>query len=184
MIVAVTVAALVGFGSVAQAIPITGSIGFTGTYTQNGGTKGNLTTATSITINTIGIGTTSGSFVGAINPSFASSIAVNPAVGLGKLWSVLVGGTTYTFDSTSESENLDSTTALHLTGTGIIGDGTLADSVTGTWQLGFGVSGDSFEWQSTAAAAAPGAVPDSGSTAMLLGAGICGICWFKKKAIA
>lgn len=180
MIVAGAVAALVGYGSVAQATTITGSIGFTGTYTQNGGTKGNLTTATSMTINSIGVGTTSGSFVGATNPVFATTISVNPAVGLGRLWTVMVGAITYTFDSTSETEDLKTPTGLHLVGTGNMADGTPADTVTGTWQLGFGVSGDSFQWQSTAAPNAPG-VPDGGSTAMLFGASLCGLGLFKKK---
>jgi hypothetical protein len=63
-IMAGAVAALVSIGSVAQASPITGSVGFTGTYTQTGGTKGNLTTATSMKITSTSIGTTSGSFVG------------------------------------------------------------------------------------------------------------------------
>jgi len=39
-------AVLLSLGSAAQAIPITGDIGFTGEYTQNGGTHGDLTTAT------------------------------------------------------------------------------------------------------------------------------------------
>jgi hypothetical protein len=108
---------------------------------------------------------------------------VNPATGLTTLWSVLVGSTTYTFTSTSESQNLTSKTGLHLLGTGIISDGTVADNTTGTWQLGFGVSGDSFQWQSTAAPDAAN-VPDGGSTAMLLGSAICGLCVFKKKLAA
>ena len=184
MIMAGTVAALVGCGSVVQAVPITGSIGFTGTYTQNGGTRGNLSTATSMTVNTIGVGTTSGSFIGAIDPTFAASISVNPAVGVGRLWTVKVGSITYTFDSTSESENLDTPTGLHLIGTGSMADGTPADTDTGTWQLGFGVSGDSFEWQSTASPDAPTGVPDGGSTAMLLGAGCFGIGLLKRKVKA
>jgi len=183
MIMAGTVVALMGCGSVAQAVPITGSIGFTGTYTQNGGTLGNLTTASTMTINTIAVGTTSGSFVGAMDPIFASTISVNPAVGLGRLWSVMVGGTTYTFDSTSESENLDTPTGLHLLGTGTMADGTPADTVAGTWQLGFGVSGDSFQWQSTAAPNSP-SVPDGGSTALLLGASICGVGLLNRKVTA
>lgn len=108
---------------------------------------------------------------------------MNPATGLTTLWSVLVGSTTYTFTSTSESQNLTSKTGLHLLGTGIISDGTVADNTTGTWQLGFGVLGDSFQWQSTAAPDAAN-VPDGGSTAMLLGSAICGLCVFKKKLAA
>jgi hypothetical protein len=179
MIMAGAVAALVSIGSVAQATPITGSVGFTGTYTQNGGTFGDLTTANSMTINTTTIGTTSGSFVGATLVSFASPINVNPATGLTTLWSVLVGSTTYKFTSTSESQNLTTPTGLHLLGTGVITDGNAADTTTGTWQLGFGVSGDSFQWQSTAAANK--VVPDSGSTSMLLGAALSSLCLFKKK---
>jgi hypothetical protein len=68
-------------------------------------------------------------------------------------------------------------------GTGLITDGNAADNTTGTWQLGFGVSGDSFQWQSTAAADVAN-VPDSGSTAMLLGSAICSLCVFKKKLVA
>jgi hypothetical protein len=182
-IMAGAVAALIGIGSVAHATPITGSIGFTGAYVQNGGTKGNLTTATSMSMTSTAIGTTSGDFVGATLLSFASPINVNPATGLTTLWSVLVGSITYTFTATSESQDLTSRSALHLTGTGVITDGTAADATTGTWQLGFGVSGDSFQWQSTAAADTA-TVPDSGSTVMLLGAVLCGLCVFGKKTTA
>jgi VPDSG-CTERM motif len=182
MTMAGAVAALVGFSPVVQATPIAGSIGFTGTFIQNGGTPGDLTTATSMTIDSTAIGTTTGSFAGASLVSFASPIAVNPAVGLTALWSVLVGSITYTFTSTSEAQNLTTATALHLTGDGVITDGNAADATPGTWQLGFGKSGDSFQWQSTAATDT-GKVPDSGSTAVLLGAGLCGLCLFGKKAI-
>ena len=177
------VAVLVGFSPVVQATPTSGSIGFTGTFIQNGGTPGDLSTATSMTIDSAAIGTTTGSFTGASLINFASPIAVNPAAGLTTLWSVLVGSITYTFTSITEEQNLTTPTALHLTGTGLISDGNAADDTTGTWQLGFGKSGDSFQWQSTSATDT-GKVPDGGATAMLLGTGLCGLYAFGKKKIA
>ena len=181
IILAGAIVALVSFGPAVQAIPITGSIGFTGGYVQNGGTKGDLTTATSMSIINSSIGFTSGSFVGASFLNFSTPIAVNPVVGLGQLWQVLVGATTYTFTATSASQNLTTPTGLHILGNGIISDGNAANNTTGTFQLGFGVSGDAFQWQSTGTA---NGVPDGGSTAMLLGASLTGLCLFRKKAAA
>jgi hypothetical protein len=166
----------------AQAVPINGSIGFTGTYTQNGGTFGNLTTATSFTINTVSVATTLGAFVGAGSPTFASPIAVNPANNLlpnVQLWSVLVGSTTYRLLVTTETESLDTPAQLNLIGAGMITDGNSADNTYGAWQLGFGVSGSSFTWQSTSAA-----VPDGGATLMLLGLALSGVALLKKKITA
>jgi len=183
MMTAGAVAVLVGISSAAQAIPITGDIGFTGEYTQNGGTIGNLTTATSMTIVNPSIGNTHGSFVGATLVSFASPIAVNPAAGLTTLWQVLVGAVTYKFTATSEVQDVSFADHLHLQGTGTITDGIAADTATGVWQLGFGVSGQSFEWQATSAVNAT-TVPDGGSTAIFLGASLCGLCLVRKHVVA
>jgi hypothetical protein len=179
-IMAAAVAVLVGISTTVQATPINGSIGFTGLYKQNGGTIGDLTTATSFTITSTLILAASGDFTGATLGSFATPITVNPATGLSTLWSVIVGSTTYTFNVTSETESLDSASQINLLGTGTITDGNTADTTAGTWQLGFGVSGDAFTWQSTSSAN----VPDGGTTAMLLGAGMAGLFLFRKKAMA
>jgi hypothetical protein len=181
LITAGALVALVNLSSAVQANPIVGSIGFTGTYIQNGGTLGDLTTATSMNINSTTVGTATGSFFGASLISFTTPIAVNPATGLTTLWSVLVGTTTYTFVSTSEAQNLTTPSALHLLGTGVIHDGNAADDTSGTWQLGFGVSGESFQWQSTAA---PSGAPDGGSTVLLLGAALTSLTVFRIKAKA
>jgi hypothetical protein len=179
-IMAATVAVLVGISTTVQATPINGSIGFSGLYKQNGGTVGDLTTANSFTIASTLILSATGDFTGATLGSFASPITVNPASGLSTLWSVIVGSTTYTFNVTSESESLDSASQINLLGAGTITDGNPADTTAGTWQLGFGVSGDSFIWQSTSSAN----VPDGGTTAMLLGAGMAGLFLFRKKVMA
>ena len=181
IILAGTVAVLTGFSPVVEASLIVGSIGFTGAYLQNGGTSGDLTTATSFNINSTSIGTATGGFSGASLISFTTPIAVNPATGLSALWSVLVGSTTYTFTSTTETQNLTSPSALHLAGTGVISDGNVADVSTGTWQLGFGVSGDSFQWQSTSASAV---APDGGSTLLFLGAALSSLSLIRSIAKA
>src|ERR1017187_9618211 len=125
------VAAVVAVTMSVQAIPINGSVGFTGTFTQNGGTFGNLATATSFTINTVSVQNPTGAFVGAGSPTFASPIAVNPANNLlpnVQLWSVLVGSTTYRLLVTTETESLDTPAQLNLIGAGMITDGNSADN--------------------------------------------------------
>jgi hypothetical protein len=182
IMMAAAIIALASFSSDVRATPITGSIGFTGGYVQNGGTQGNLTTATSMSIINSTIGFTSGNFIGATLLNFTTPINVNPTVGLGQLWQVLVGTTTYTFAATSASQNLTTHTGLHILGTGTISNGNAADTTAGTFQLGFGVSGDAFQWQSTSTAA--GGVPDGGSTVMLLGASLAGLSFIKRKVTA
>ena len=183
-ILAGAVAALVSFGSVVQATPIVGSIGFTGTYTQVGGTAGNLASATSMTINLpVGIQNPTGAFVGANTPTFLSPIGVNANVGtlVGQtLWTVIVGGVNYSLLVTTASQPFTSGTQLNLSGAGTIKDGIAADDTAGTWQLGFGVSGQSFTWQATTA----NNVPDGGMTVLLLGAALTGLFLVRKQVLA
>lgn len=175
--------ALVSFNPAAQATPITGSIGFTGGYVQNGGTQGNLATATSMSLVSTMIGFTSGNFVGASLLSFKSPIQVNPAVITGTLWQVLVGSKTYTFTATSAIQDLTTPAGLHIIGTGTISDGNAANNTAGSFQLGFGASGEAFQFQSTATTK-PGSVPDGSSTVMLLGASLTGLCFLRRKVAA
>lgn len=177
---AAAVTALAGFS--ANATSITGSIGFDGGYTQVGGTSGDLPTATSMTINNpvIQTGSGTGTFATATLLNFASSVSVNTLTPpIGQLWSVLVGGVTYDFNVTSEAQVFSDKTAIDLQGNGVITD-SLGDSANGTWQLNFGVSGDSFTWQGTSAAN----VPDGGMTAMLLGGALTGLGLLKRKFLA
>lgn len=171
-----------GLASAAQANPITGSIGFIGDYIQNGGTLGDLTTATSMTITDTVIGSSTGDLSGASLISFATPIPVNPPVGLTTLWSVLVSGITYSFTVTSETQDLTTPEALHLKGTGILSDGNAANNTPGTFQLGFGVSGASFQWQSTSATSVT--TPDGGATLLLLGSVLSSLGLLRARAKA
>jgi hypothetical protein len=177
----------VGMVSAVQAIPITGSIGFTGAFVQTGGTAGNLGTAVSFIIlntvvNPITIHDATGAFVGAGAPiSFAPTVGVNgnaPSLVGAQLWSVLNGLTTYSLTVTTEGQTFTSGIQLNLAGNGILHDGNAADDTAGVWQIGFGVSGNSFTWQSTSATSG---VPDGGATVMLLGAAFSGLALLRRK---
>jgi hypothetical protein len=192
----------VGIVGTVQAIPITGSIGFNGAYTQVDGTAGNLLTSTKlqITESTLAVtpGTPTGTFAigtagapmsfagtGLVAVNGAGSSTVSPSPMITQLWSVTVGSKVFNMTVLTEFEPFKSSTQINLTGTGTIHDastsGTLLDDTAGTWQLGFGVSGTpptaSFTWQSTSAAG----VPDGGTTVMLLGAALSGLAMLRRK---
>jgi len=178
--------AAVGLLSVAaRAVTIEGSIGFTGTYTQSGGSIGDLTTATAMTITNVGIQpfSATGDLSAAAAPfTFVSPIGVNgnaPSIVGSNLWTVTVGGDVFSFVVTSFSQPFTSSTQLNLSGSGVLSGGTFEDTL-GTWQLGFGVSGSSFTWQSTSAAN----VPDGGLTVMLLGFSLAGLTLMRRRLAA
>lgn len=181
----------VGIVGTVQATPITGSIGFTGSYTQNGGTAGNLASATSFTIvNTLAhpivVFDAMGMLTGAAAPiTFASPITVNFSPGNGnlvfpsdvQLWSATVSPLTYSLLVTTEMQTFTSGIQINLAGNGTLRDGTAGDDTPGTWQIGFGVTGSSFTWQSTSGSS----LPDGGTTAMLLGAALSGLALLRRK---
>jgi hypothetical protein len=157
----------VGIVGTVQAIPIVDSVGFNGSFTQDG-TAGDLTTATHLTIinPVVTPGTATFDFVGAGAPvTFASPIGVNGSMlpMIGQLWSVTVGPKTITMTVTTEAQLFTSATQLFLAGTGVMHDlsGQLSDTA-GVWQVGLGVSGTPptaiFTWQSTASASGPSAI--------------------------
>lgn len=170
-----------GMACAVHATPINGSIGFTGTYVQNGGTLGNLASATSMSISTVSVSSSTGDLSGSGAPvTFATPIGVNgsgPSLVSLQLWSATKGLITYSLVVTSEAQTFTSGIQLNLAGSGTLMDGTLADNTAGTWQIGFGVSGSSFTWQSTSASN----LPDGGTTAMLLGAALSGLALIRRK---
>src|ERR1019366_6553325 len=116
----------VGIVGTVQAISITGSVGFNGSFTQDG-TQGDLTTATHLTIinPVVTPGTATFDFSGAGAPvTFATPIGVNGSLlpMIGQLWSVTVGPKTFTMTVSTEAETLDTAIQLNLAGTGIMHD--------------------------------------------------------------
>ena len=179
-------AAALSLTTAVQAVSISGEVAFSGKYTQNGGTLGQLNTATSFSISSVAIDDAFGDFAGATAPlSFASPIGVNgnaPTLVGATLWSITVGPKTYTFKvgSFTETYNPGSGTSdqINITGLGIASDGIGGlDDTTGSFELNFGNSGTStFTWRSSSA------VPDGGATAMLIGVGLLGLGALRRKA--
>jgi len=184
---AATVAALVGFSASVQAVPVNGTISFIGGSTVN---TGNLGTATAITgyssLSVLG-GAETGSY-GALNGggnfggtltfspfSFTGGV-LNPASVL--LWTVTSGGITYSFTATSVAINSQSSIFLNLTGSGVASI-TGYGSSSGTWSIT-----DTTQGGPIFTFGASTTVPDGGTTVMLLGAALAGLCLFRKKVMA
>ena len=163
-----------------SATAINGSVGFTGLYTQNGGTSGQLNTATSMSITSVLVLSSTGDLTGATAPlTFASPVGVNgnaPSLVGSQLWSVTVGTDVYTFTVGTETQTLTSASQINLAGTGTLYRNG-GDATGGAWQLGFGNNGASFTWQSTTAS-----TPEPASM-LLIGTGLTGLLagWRKKK---
>jgi hypothetical protein len=177
-------AVVMGLSIVAQANPIVGSIGFTGTDSQTGGTQGDLSTATSMKIVTINIPNGTGVLAGPYTSyGFTSPIGVNgnaPSLVGASLWNVVISGVTYDLLVTSSTQVFTSAGQLNLTGSGTLQDGNSLDDTLGTWNLQFAVSGSSFTWGSTSA----NNIPDGGATVMLLGAALSAMALLRKKLMA
>jgi hypothetical protein len=179
-----------GLAATVQAATIDGGVAFSGTYTQNGGTPGMLTTANSFSISSwtvVGNGATFAGITGANVTSLYSTYNVfQPFPGVPnsplspsgqQMWDINIGTIGYAFNVTSETQSYDSAhSSLTMGGAGNFID-SLGDSVAGTWQLGFGVSGATFSFQDTAATN----VPDGGMTVMLLGAALSGLALIRRK---
>ena len=180
----------------AQAVPITGTINFSGgTVTLNNPTSGGIGTGVG-QVNTItafggttvvnnDVGTTpTGSFTGTggsavtfVSTGFTFAPALSPAP-VSPLWTFTSGGLTYQFTlSAITGSNIGAGGALNLAGTGIfhISGGSFTDTAgtfalttvgTGPITLGF-VAGDA-------------SVPDAGTTAILLGLGLTALAVFAR----
>lgn len=181
--------ASVALAQTVQANPITGVIGFTGTYAQVGGDNGTLNTATSFTLSDVSIvqSQTLGSFANGSLVNFISSVSLTPATSLlpnVQLWQVLAGGTTYTFTVNTESLVNDAATSVSFTGTGTISDNN-NDTTGGTYTLGFtdAVGGGDVSFTFTGNSGTS-TVPDGGTTVLLLGAALSGLALVKRKMTA
>lgn len=190
--VAGAVAALVAFTATVQAVPINGSINFQGgTATLNGP----VTTATAITAfggspsvnNNLGVAPT-GAYAGTGNTAvtflstgfqFSPTMIPSPVA----LWSFIFGGNTYSFSLTSVISSVGVGPTLNLAGAGIlsISGGVYQDTV-GTWTFSTTGTGPATYGFVAGNTAVP--TPDGGTTVMLLGAAISGLCLLRKKMVA
>ncbi|MGD0464874.1 MAG: PEP-CTERM sorting domain-containing protein [Tepidisphaeraceae bacterium] len=153
----------------ARASVITGGISFFGNVTPYLTTTGTGTPATDFTLakslvfgpSTVASGA-NGSFSGiaAGTPvTMYSPLEINspslPVPATTPLWQVVSGGVTYSLTLSTLTEPLDTSTALELTGAGVLTDGNPADASTGTWVATFTTSGSTYSWNASSAATVP-----------------------------
>jgi hypothetical protein len=169
------VIAFVGSSVPVQAIPIVGDISFGGSYTVD---NPNLTIATKfITFSSvIVIPIEHGDYVGTAGNSvtftpFTFSPPTTPVV---PLWTFTIGPTTYSFNALTMTVPYKSSSLLDIQGTGtayITG----RDPTPGIWNVTANKAGASFSFSSSAA------VPDGGTTVLLLGAALSALGLIKRR---
>ncbi len=172
----------------AQAVQITGDIDFTGQAFFN---TNSLATATAVNnFKAMAGGASHSALVTNVSGSFATTISdgdvasfpnlyqFNPSAPTTPLWTV--GG--FTFNLTSSTVLLQTSTALVIEGTGILTGPAGFDPTPGVWafssQQSNGASKNSFSFSANTAA---NGVPDGGSTVALLGAALIGVATLLRK---
>jgi hypothetical protein len=174
----VAAAAGVGLLSSAQATPITGMLNIAGTANFN---TSSLTTASSATFSDVLVlGGNTGTFASFAvgTPVVMASYTFDPSTITNGLWSV----NGFTFNLLSSTVEQRSATFLSVSGTGIITGPAGFDATPGVWaftsQNAGGHPHDTFSFSANTEG---GAVPDSGMTLALLGAGLMGLAAFRTK---
>lgn len=181
LLLAAAVVAASVIGATVQADPISGTTGFTGSFTA---ANNNLTTANDlITISTASLnGIPTGSFVGGVLTGFTPSITLNgpggnPVITSQPVWTVTVGVHVYKFTSTSDSTVTDLANINTIVGSGTVLDTSDGDTANGSYNLSFtdtvAGGGVTLTWAGTTGATPP--VPDSGMTLLLLGMGLAAL---------
>jgi hypothetical protein len=190
------VAAFIAFSANVQAIPsITGSINFeNGTATLNatdpsaatailsfgGTTIVNPALGVAPTGSYLGLGSTAvtGGEIGTGVGGFTFSPSLSPTP-INPLWSFVVGGITYDFILQTVTSSIGAGDTLDLGGTGLLQITGFQDT-QGTWSFSTAGSGPT----TFGFTAGNAAVPDGGTTVLLLGAALSGLGLLRKKLTA
>jgi len=199
LIMVAAMAAVVGMGGVAQAVPISGDITFVGGVELN---TSSAATATEVLAWT-GFGGNGSPYVESADGSFAGITPGSSATfsspwffdsgAVADLWSV--GG--FTFDLTSSHITYQATTveggvpigAVTVEGIGAVsGNGLSPEAMTWSFTLNdpgaAGTGGLIFSFQVADGTSSSSSVPDGGTTAMMLGLGMLGLGLIKKQLFA
>ena len=191
---AVVAAASVALAQTVQATPITGSISMNGTATLNSKSLNLATAATSLSGVTESGATASGSFAGVAAADSVAWVGFAFTGGSASpLWifTDALTGYTYSFALTTDSISTQSSTFLNISGVGtlsITGIGSPYTATPGAWTFtisdALGTPSPNFNFTFANSNTGAGNVPDGGTTAMLLGAGLSGLALLKRKLVA
>jgi len=174
----VAAVASVGLLPSAQATPITGMLNIAGTANFN---TNSLTTAGSATFSDVLVlGGNTGDFASFAvgTPVVMASYTFDPSTITNGLWSV----NGFTFNLLTSTVVSRSSEFLSVSGTGIITGPAGFDATPGVWAFSTqNAGGHPHDTFSFSANTVGGAVPDSGMTLALLGAGLMGLAAFRAK---
>lgn len=157
----------------AKADPISGSLGFAGSFTTN--SNSDFTAATSITFGpSITIGSSDGDYAGIPNIVLVNFNGFSfDSLPTPDLWDFSFGGKDYSFTATSV--NVSATTnTLTLSGEGVAHI-TGLDDTHGNWVITSNTLGNNFSFSASTAA------PDGGTTALLVGLGLAGMGFVSRR---
>jgi hypothetical protein len=172
----------------AHAVPITGSVDMNGTVTLDNVLLGSATAASSFSAVVVG-GTPTGSYTGTGGSSVTwSGFSWTAFAPVAPLWTFTSGLNTYTFDLNTIAVVSQNNSFLNLKGTGalnITGPGSY-DPTFGDWSFTISNAGGGSHanFQFTFANSQTAAVPDGGTTVMLLGAALSGLGLIRRKLVA
>ncbi|MBL9192223.1 MAG: hypothetical protein JNJ82_07680 [Opitutaceae bacterium] len=168
--------------SMSFALPITGSLDFSGGAKFDGTTLDDATKVLSWTsVNVTPLGVTVGSALDTtINPGDSVSMtnAWTFGAGTANLWTV--GG--FTFDLGTSTVIFQDVDFLSIKGTGVL-TGNGYDSTPGSWfftSQGRGIGEGNFSFSATTRADAA-SVPDAGASGLLFGSALAGLAWAKRR---
>ena len=185
-----------GVALTAQAVPINGSIIFTGGATVNNTGLGDATEFIGFSsLNVLG-GAESGSYL-PLNGggTFGGTLSFSP-FGFGGnvlnpnpvvLWQVTAGGLTYSFVANSVTIDYQATEFLNVSGTGtakITGVGSPYNDTFGSWTIATTTQGGGsavFTFGASTVVEGETPVPDGGTTAILLALGIFGVAVIRRQ---
>ncbi|HRE79550.1 MAG TPA: VPDSG-CTERM sorting domain-containing protein [Opitutaceae bacterium] len=161
------------FANIASAASIQGSIGFTGVPVFNSTPISGATGISAYTFAYVAPGTNSGDYASVttiplqlvtFSPFSFSDASISP------LWTFTAAGVTYSFTATSVTASFDAVLNIwNVGGLGVASITGKTDTV-GSWNFSAGNQGAAFTFLSNATV--PATVPDSGTTALLLGLGL------------
>jgi hypothetical protein len=176
-----TIAAAMCLTGIAQAVPISGNLGFSGSVELNS-TSVNTASEATAWFNTV-VASPSGSFVGLVSQGDAVSMTgATPwsfnSGSLANFWSV--DGFTFNLVSSSIFSQAGGFLNVVLAGT-VTGNGFTPTAFNGTFQVADPASDGVAAYTERLSF---NSVPDGGTTAMLLGFGLCGLGLFRRKMVA